>query len=197
MIKEYYEFYGLIGSIKHINEKIKWLFYQRRFKKIGKHTFVQSPYEFHGEKNISLGNYFTARSRLQMETFSAHNGVGFSPEIIIGERVSINFDVHIGAINRIVIEDDVLIASKVFITDHGHGDTTRESLRIPPQKRNLYSKGPVLIKKNAWIGEGAVILPNVTIGKNSIIGANAVVSKSIPDNCIAVGNPAKIIKRLA
>ena len=53
---------------------------------------------------------------------------------------------------------------------------------------------PVEIKDGVWIGGGAIILPGVTIGKNSIIGAGSVVNKSIPDNCVAVGNPCRVIK---
>lgn len=54
---------------------------------------------------------------------------------------------------------------------------------------------PVLIKRGAWIGSGAVILPGVTVGRNSIVGANAVVISDIPDNHIAVGVPAKILPK--
>lgn len=136
------------------------------------------------------------RKRVQMETFEKHNGFDFSPQIIVGNNVSINFDVHIAAINEIIIEDNVLIASKVFITDHFHGNNLRESNALPPSERKLYSKGPVHIEKNVWIGEGACIMPNVTVGMNSIIGANSVVTRDIPPNCVVGGCPAKVLKRL-
>jgi acetyltransferase-like isoleucine patch superfamily enzyme len=56
--------------------------------------------------------------------------------------------------------------------------------------------GSILIKKNAWIGAGATILPGVTIGENSIVAAGAVVTKDVPDNCIVGGIPAKFIKTI-
>lgn len=55
---------------------------------------------------------------------------------------------------------------------------------------------PVIIEDNVWIGGGAIILPNVTIGKNSVIGAGSVVTRSIPANCVAVGNPCRVIKNI-
>ncbi|MBQ4059178.1 MAG: hypothetical protein IJD40_09635 [Lachnospiraceae bacterium] len=69
-------------------------------------------------------------------------------------------------------------------------------MNISPVQRKLSSKGPVKIGKNVWIGRCTSILSGVTIGDNVIVGANSVVTHDIPDNCMAVGVPAKIIKRL-
>lgn len=187
---------GIINFLFHLIEKLIWGIETKKFKNVGIGTYFQIPYEINGANNIVLGNNVSARRRLQLETFEKHNGFKFSPQIVIGNNVSINFDVHIAAINQIVIEDNVLIASKVFITDHSHGNNLKESNLLPPSKRKLYSKGPVHIKKNVWIGEGVCIMPNVTIGINSIIAANSVVTKDIPPNCIAGGCPAKVLKEL-
>jgi acetyltransferase-like isoleucine patch superfamily enzyme len=65
-----------------------------------------------------------------------------------------------------------------------------------PFRRPLVSKGPVLIGDCVWIGDKATILPGVTIGKGSVIGANAVVTKDVPDYCMAAGNPAVVLKKL-
>lgn len=77
-----------------------------------------------------------------------------------------------------------MIASKVFITDHSHGEININSLTLPPSSRKIVSKGAVIIEDNVWIGEGVCILPNVTIGRNSIVGANSVVTNNIPENCV-------------
>lgn len=148
-----------------------------------------------GGQKIIIGNNFYCYWGVRIETYSCHNGMKFNPQIIIGNNVSINPDCHIGAINRIEIHDGVLMASRVFITDHFHGKINREELLVSPQKRILFAKGTVIIKKNAWLGEGVAVMPGVTIGENSVIGANAVVTKDIPDNSIAVGIPAKVIKQ--
>lgn len=66
---------------------------------------------------------------------------------------------------------------------------------MPPTQRPIYSKGPVVIGDNVWIGDKATILPNVSIGKGAIIAANSVVTKDVPEYSVFAGNPAKIIKQ--
>jgi len=108
--------------------------------------------------------------------------------------------VHLSCAESVIIEDNVLIASKVYVSDLNHGNYS--SLKNPEhscpdeivKERKIFTK-PVKICQNAWLGENVAVLSGVTIGKNSIIGANSVISKNIPENCIAVGNPAKVIKK--
>lgn len=166
------------------------------FIKVGNTISLHYPLYLRGGKYITIGSNFYSDIRVRIEAWDEHLGHRFSPKVIIGDNVSINSDCHIGAINEIIIEDGVLIASKVYITDHYHGEITSEAIELMPSERKLFSKGPVKIEKNVWIGEGVVILPNVTIGENSIIGANSVVTKNIPKNSVVGGNPTKIIRTL-
>lgn len=166
------------------------------FKKIGNNVFIAYPLSLHGGKYVTIGDNFGCDQRLRLDAYDEFLGDTFHPEITIGNNVSIQKDCHIGAINKIVIGNNVLLASKVYISDHSHGEVNTEAIKLPPSQRKLYSKGPVIIEDNVWLGEGVVVLPNVTIGKNSIIGANAVVTKSIPANSVAGGNPARIIKEI-
>lgn len=166
------------------------------FKKTGNFFNVQYPLYLHGGRDISIGEKFISGSRFRLEAYYEHLGYSFQPKIVIGDNVSFGSDCHLGAINEITIDDGVLIGSKVFITDHYHGEITTEAIETSPSERKLFSKGPVKIEKNVWIGEGVVILPNVIIGENSIIGANSVVSKSVPKNSVVGGNPAKLIRML-
>lgn len=163
---------------------------------LGDDSGLSWPIYLWGGKYISIGNNFNCNQRLRIDAIDEFLGDNFSPKIIIGDNVSIQKDCHIGAINKILIGNNVLIASKVYISDHSHGEINVEALALCPALRKLYSKGPVIIEDNVWIGEGAVILPNVTIGENSIVGANAVITKSIPKNSVVGGNPARIIKKL-
>ncbi|MBF7090645.1 acyltransferase [Flavobacterium sp. ALJ2] len=170
--------------------------YTREFRNIGESISFAYPLYLKGGKYISIGTNVGADQRLRLDAIDEFLGDKFNPEIIIGNNVSIQKDCHIGAINKINIGNNVLIASKVYISDHFHGEITKEALLLPPAQRKLYSKGPVIIEDNVWLGEGVVVLPGVTIGENAIIGANAVVTKSIPKNCVAGGNPARIIREI-
>ncbi len=116
----------------------------------------------------------------------------FSPKIIIGNRVTSTADLQIAAMSEITIEDDVMFASNINITDGLHG---YENPNEPYKYQKIFRIAPIRIKQGCWIGQNVVILPGITIGKFSIIGANSVVTKNLPDRCIAVGSPAKVIKK--
>lgn len=169
---------------------------KRGFSATGKDFRIDYPANILGEKYIFIGNNFSSFSRLRLEAYDRHLDHTYTPSITIGNNVSINFDCHIACVNRIIIGNNVLFASKIFITDHMHGEITAEALKTPPSVRKVISKGPVIIEDNVWIGEGVAIMPNVTIGKNSIIGANSVVTGSIPPNSVVAGVPAKVIRTL-
>ncbi|MEG1897534.1 MAG: DapH/DapD/GlmU-related protein, partial [Mucinivorans sp.] len=115
-----------------------------------------------------------------------------------GSNVQINDYVHICAMKNVTIGDNVLMAGRIYISDNSHGsykgDENDTSPEIVPTNR-AYPTNDVIIEDNVWLGEGVVVLPGVRIGKGSIIGANSVVSRNIPSNTIALGQPAKPIKK--
>jgi acetyltransferase-like isoleucine patch superfamily enzyme len=186
----------IVGLIKIINQYIFSGYVKGAFEVAGCNFYIQRPLNLVGGRYITIGDNFHCGPRLRIEAHDKHLNDVFTPKITIGNNVALNFDCHIACINRIVIGNGVLIASKVFITDHVHGEITQASFRIPPRQRSLTSKGPVVIENNVWIGEGVVILPNVTIGENSVIGANSVVTKSFPKNSIIAGVPARLINTI-
>ena len=116
----------------------------------------------------------------------------YQPRITIGNRVNSTGGLQIGAFDEVVIEDDVLFATNVNITDAFHG---YQDVVVPYKYQQMEQIKPIRIKRGCWIGQNVVITPGVVIGENSIIGANSVVLKSVPDKCIAVGSPARVIKR--
>jgi acetyltransferase-like isoleucine patch superfamily enzyme len=112
----------------------------------------------------------------------------FGKFISIGKNVFINHACSFLDMGGIVIEDDVLIGPKVNIITENHPSN-------PGDRKALITKS-VTIKRNVWIGAGAIILPGVTLGENSIVAAGAVVSKDVPANTIVGGIPAKFIKSI-
>jgi len=106
----------------------------------------------------------------------------------IGKNVFINHACSFLDMGGITLEDEVLIGPKVNIITESHP--------LDPNDRSALITKPVTIKRKAWIGAGATILPGVTIGENSVVAAGAVVSKDVPDNTIVGGIPAKIIKSI-
>ena len=114
--------------------------------------------------------------------------INYGKHTKIGKNVFINFDCVFLDLGGITIEDNVLIAPKVSLLSEGHP--------VTPNERQSLVPGPIHIKKNAWIGAGATILPGVTIGENAVVAAGAVVSKDVAANTIVGGIPAKIIKSI-
>ncbi|HET9570345.1 MAG TPA: DapH/DapD/GlmU-related protein [Bacteroidales bacterium] len=183
------ETYGLWGFLK-----LLWallctkIFYPKA-------RIIRRPIDIRGKKFIHFGEGLTTGKGCRIEAIPF-----FSKDILIrlGKDIEINDFVHIAAISSVTIGDHVLIASKVFISDIVHGayggNAQHDHPDTPPRDRPLTAK-QVVIEDNVWIGESVSILPGVTIGKGTIIGANSVVTKSLPPNVIAVGIPAKPIKK--
>jgi acetyltransferase-like isoleucine patch superfamily enzyme len=114
--------------------------------------------------------------------------INYGRHTTIGKNVFINFDCVFLDLGGITIEDNVLIAPKVSLLSEGHP--------VTPRTRATLTTGHIHIKKNAWIGAGAIIMQGVTIGENAIVAAGAVVSNDVPDNTIVGGIPAKTIKEI-
>ncbi len=158
-------------------------------------SFVRYPYYLFNPDFIRVGNCFTSGPGLRLEAWDEYKGNKYFPEIQIGNNVSLNYNVHIGAIKRISIGDNVLVGSNVVITDHSHGDLSKE-IAGTFKDQPLHSKGEVVIEENVWIGENVSVLPGVTIGRNTVVGANSVVTCDVPESVVVCGVPAEVKKRI-
>lgn len=153
------------------------------------------PLALFGKKYIDFGERLTLGRNCRLEAYSLDGTK--NKRLIFGKDVQLNDNVHIDAMKRVEIGNNVLMASHIFISDNSHGEYKEGVVcdpDIPPMERD-YAIKPVKIEDNVWIGEGAFISMGVTIGKGSVIGAHSFVNENIPAYCIAVGNPARIIKR--
>lgn len=161
-----------------------------------KSRLIRFPFYCKGKKYIEWGKSLTTGVGCRLEALKLKEQK--NPILKFGNNVQLNDYVHICALKSVFIGNDVLMASHVYISDNTHGaykgDENDSSPLISPIQRN-YLTNPVEIGDRVWIGEGVMILPGVKIGEGAIIGAHSVVNKDIPANTIAVGSPAKVIKK--
>lgn len=148
----------------------------------------------HDPDRISIGDYCSFQDDLYLTAWKNYAGNHFEPNITIGNNGDFGAFNHISCINKIQIGDNCLTGKWVTISDNNHGTTDFMTLHEAPAKRKLYSKGPIIIGNNVWIGDKATILANVTIGDGAIIAANSVVIKDVPAYSIVAGNPARVVK---
>ncbi len=167
------------------------LFLRNSFCNFGIKSVVESPLRLLNPQYISVGSgvYICANSWLQVINTKKNDG---SARIIIGDGTSIAGNCVISAAQMVVLEEYVLIARNVYISDHSHRCDQRD---VPILQQGITSVHPVRIGRGAWIGQNAVICPGVTIGVGAVVGANSVVKQNVPDYALAVGAPA-IIKHL-
>ena len=170
MIKNSYSFWGYLRLA---------IFVIRTKFISSKARIIRFPIEIRGKRFIDFGSRLTTGKGCRLEVFSTKE-----KKLFFGNDVQINDYVHISVMSSVSIGDN----------SHGfYGGGAQSSPDIPPIKRD-YKIAPISIGNNVWIGEGVVIMPGVIIGDGSVIGANSTVTKSIPPNSIAVGQPAKVIK---
>lgn len=181
-----YGFFGILAMFWNLL-RTKLLFTNARI--------IRFPIDLRGKKFIKIAKGFTSGPGCRIEAYPVDNK---SVVLTFGENFQMNDYVHITAVQSVKIGNNVLMASKIYISDCSHGsysgDLNDSSPDSAPAERPLFSK-PVVIEDNVWLGEFVSVLPGVTIGRGTIVGANSVVSKSLPPNVIAVGSPAKPIKK--
>ena len=180
--------YGFLGFLMLIVNLLKTKLIYSQAK------IIRFPIDIRGKKYIKVSKGFTTGVGCRIEAYPEDD----KPTLYFGDNFQMNDYVHITARESVKIGNNVLLASKIYISDCSHGsysgDENDSNPELVPHNRPLFSK-PVAIGDNVWLGEFVSVLPGVTIGKGTIVGANSVVSKSLPDYVIAVGSPAKPIKK--
>ncbi|SEO39034.1 maltose O-acetyltransferase [Trujillonella endophytica] len=116
--------------------------------------------------------------------------VDYGSNIRIGARCFANFGLVALDVGAITIGDDVQIGPSVQLLTPTHPVEPR------PRRDKWEAAEPITIGDNVWLGGGAIVLPGVTIGENTVVGAGAVVTRDLPANVVAVGNPARVVRTL-
>lgn len=187
LVGEWYDchapvFLGLKNNARQLLKKYNSLEYTQKEEKI---KILKALFESIGE-NVSVGLPFIC---------------DYGCNINIGNNVSINMNCTFVDCNKINIGDNVLISSNVQIYTSTHPVELADRLTPDwnPESGEYFCRTcalPVTIGDGCWIGGGVIILPGVTIGSGTVIGAGSVVTKDIQDNCVAAGNPCKVIRKI-
>ncbi len=157
------------------------------------------PYESREEKYTILKEMFGS---IGTKVSVGHSFIcDYGCNIHIGNNVTVNTGCTFVDCNKITIGNNVLIAPNVQIYTATHPIELHERLTpVETPQGHEYIRHtfalPVTIEEGCWIGGGVVILPGITIGKGCVIGAGSVVTKNIPANCLAVGNPCRVIRKI-
>lgn len=160
-----------------------------RLAEVGSESRLVPFSNFTNAKYITLGQKTIIGKGARLDCIRKYGIHAHSGQILIGDMVTINPHVHIAAASSVVIGNNVLIASRVYISDHDHG----YSKGVPPAHMPLLVES-IKIGNNVWIGEGVMILKGVTVGDGAVIGAASVVTKDVPPYSVVVGVPARILR---
>jgi acetyltransferase-like isoleucine patch superfamily enzyme len=163
-----------------------------QFREIGAGSSIAPPFRFYGLGRISLGEDVVIHRDCWIHVLENHDHES-TPNIIIKSGASIGMGATISAAQKVIISENVLLARNVYISDHAHAF---ENIEVPIMHQGIAGIAPVTIGRHSWLGQNVVVLPGVTIGEHCIIGANSVVKSSIPDFCVAVGAPARVVRCL-
>src|SRR5712691_6120366 len=176
---------GLYRLVVRLRAKGFSLAVSGAFASFGRRTVIQLPVRLRGERRIALGSdvFIGAGSWLQAL------GAG---RLEVGDGTSIAGGCVLSAAVSIRLGRKVLVARNVYVSDHVHAF---EDPELAVLDQGLARLEPVEIRDGAWLGENVVVCPGVTIGRGAVIGANAVVREDVPDCSVAVGVPARVVRR--
>ena len=162
------------------------------FASFGPRSVIQPPFRVYGEERISVGADVWIGFDSWLEAIDEVPGV--TSTIEIGDGFSASGSCVISAAQEIRVGRSVLFARNVYVSDHNHAyrDPTR-----PVADQGVDKVAPVEICDGAWLAQNVVVTPGVRIGRGAVVGANSVVSVDVPDHSLAVGAPARIVRRFA
>lgn len=162
----------------------------RSFGSFGKNSKIVKPMRIEGKRRIYIGKNVHILNSARIETIQKWGDSILNGKLYIGDDTSFEQCCHIISAKNVVIGKDCVFSSFVYISDCSHTYIVNKKI----MGSDLDIK-PVCIGNHCFVGIGSCIMPGVTIGNNVVIGANSVVTSDIPDNSMAVGSPARIIKK--
>jgi acetyltransferase-like isoleucine patch superfamily enzyme len=176
-------------AIAKIIRTVQYWRWKRKLQALGEKSVIRSPAWFCGCESISIGDRVSIWSYARFEALNASRDV---TRIRIGDDTGLQRLVHIGAIKSVTIGKCCMIGAQSFITDHDHDYSNPFD---PMHANDRAIAASVEIGDYVYLGEQVMVLKGVKIGERSMIGAGSIVTKDVPPLSIAVGSPAKVIRR--
>ena len=181
----------MIGLVQRILAKLRSLWFAcvhaPRFGRCGRNVLLYAPFRVDGGEHIGLGDCTVMQRGAWLYCEPSE---GQSGRLHVGSGCVFGYNNHITAVRDVVIEDHVLTANNVYISDNLH---SYEDVGVPIMHQPVRFKNAVVIGEGSWIGENVCII-GASVGKNCVVGANSVVTHDIPDFSVAVGSPAVVIR---
>jgi acetyltransferase-like isoleucine patch superfamily enzyme len=165
------------------------------FASFGRRSVLQPPILLDGERRIAIGSDVWVGAGSWLRVLSEQRGGVTGDDVVLelGDGTNLAGNCTIAAAASVRLGAHVLLARGVYIADHSHAFA---DLERPVIKQGIDGVAPVTLADGSWLGQNVVVCPGVRIGRNAVIGANSVVVRDIPDHCVAVGAPARVIRRL-
>ncbi len=178
---------GISNYYKRFHRRLWMALIRNKFNQLG-NSSINFPYIITGYRFISIGDNVTILNHIWLNAMAT---TGKKPLLLIGDNTRINRNGTISAIKKVEIGKNVSIGENVFITDNTH---EFRDVTVPIKKQPITFVNETIVGDHTWIGTNVTII-GVKIGKHCVIGANSVVTRNIPDYSVAVGSPARVIKR--
>lgn len=173
----------LWGRARKIREVLIARLYLRRCTRLGRYAQLIGRPRIQNAGTLVIGDRVRIHSTIvPVEMATMPGGT-----LEIGERTFVNYGVSISAHQSVRIGCSCLLGTYVNIMDNDWHDIL--------DRRRVPSSRPVVLEDNVWLGNRVIVLPGVTIGHDTVVGAGAVVTRDLPPRCVAVGNPARVVRR--
>ena len=159
------------------------------FASFGRRSVLELPIRLVGERRIAVGDDVYVGAGCWLQTLE---GPGYAGELVVGDGTAIAGSCVLSAAVSVRVGRRVLFARNVYVSDHIHAYEDRTQAVLDQGFERL---DPVVIGDGAWLGQNVVVCPGVTIGSGAVVGANSVVTEDVPAYSLAVGAPARIVRR--
>jgi acetyltransferase-like isoleucine patch superfamily enzyme len=160
------------------------------FREFGRRSVIALPVRLRSPEHVAIGSGVFLGAGCWIQTLPGEHCD--APRLAIGDGTSVSGSCVLSAALEVVLERNVLLARNVYVSDHIHAYADHSR---PVMRQGLAKVAPVRIEEGAWLGQNVVVAPGVTIGRGAVVGANSVVNADVPAWSVAVGAPARVVKR--